>query len=394
MDLAALLVPVRVEDFVRDTWERAPLHHRRGDSLYYDALISNEAVERIVNSADLRYPAIQLAKNGSYYPAEAYTRNVKHGSEVFAGVPDLEKVRSEYRAGATVVLPALHRTWRPLGALCESVETQLGHAVHANLYLTPGHAHGFTPHYDTHDVFVLQIAGKKHWRVHEPPLRLPHSSQPFSPVGYTPPAQGSDFDLEAGDLLYLPRGYVHSASTSDGHSVHVSVGVTVFTWVELFSELLQSSKGIPAFREALPVGFTEGEASRRALGQGLARRVADLTSHVDYERLIDAFRQRVRATRSPRAGRGFESNVQVLGLETELVPAEKPRYAIGTENGNTTLELDGRKLVLPAEVRATLEAMCAQTSFCVTQLPADLDEHARLAFARFLEDVGFLKRAR
>jgi len=393
LDLAALLAPVSVGDFVRDTWERRPFHHRRGDAAYYDALLSNDAVERILDSADLRYPALQLAKNGSYYPAEAYTRNVKHGSEVFAGVPDLEKVRAEYRAGATLVLPALHRTWKPLGALCDAMETELGHAVHANLYLTPGDTRGFTPHYDTHDVFVLQIAGKKHWRVHEPPLPLPHFSQPFSPAGYAPPAAGTEFVLEAGDLLYLPRGHVHSAFTSEGHSVHVSVGVTVLTWIELLSELLQSSKGVQAFREALPVGFTEGEESRRALRDGLARRVADLTSHPDYDRLIDGFRQRVRATRQ-RPARAFESGVRVVGLATELAPAEKPRYAIGTENGNTTLELDGRKLLLPAGVRTTLEAMCARTSFRVRDLPADLDDHARLAFARFLEDVGFLKRAR
>jgi ribosomal protein L16 Arg81 hydroxylase len=49
-----------------------------------------------------------------------------------------------------------------LRALC-ALESNLGHAVHANAYVTPGDCPGFAPHNDTHDVFVLQIAGNNRW---------------------------------------------------------------------------------------------------------------------------------------------------------------------------------------------------------------------------------------
>ncbi len=157
-DLTALIAPTRPEGFFLEHWERKPFHLSRGDARYYDSLLKNEDLETIITSSDLRYPAIQLARNGSYFPAEAYTKNVKHGSEFFSGVPDLGRIQSEYRSGSTVVLPALQRIWAPLRELCASLENEFSHAVHANAYLTPGNSEGFTPHYDTHDVFVLQIA--------------------------------------------------------------------------------------------------------------------------------------------------------------------------------------------------------------------------------------------
>ena len=42
-------------------------------------------------------------------------------------------------------------------------------------------------------------------------------------------------DLEAGDLLYLPRGVLDSTTTADSFSAHVTIGISVFTSVD-FSE--------------------------------------------------------------------------------------------------------------------------------------------------------------
>ena len=61
-DLTSLLAPTRLDEFFREHWERKPLHLSRGDARYYDAILTSEDLESIISSADLRYPAIQLAR--------------------------------------------------------------------------------------------------------------------------------------------------------------------------------------------------------------------------------------------------------------------------------------------------------------------------------------------
>ena len=37
-----------------------------------------------------------------------------------------------------------------------------------NSYLTPPGSQGFAPHYDDIEAFVIQLEGKKHWRLYNP----------------------------------------------------------------------------------------------------------------------------------------------------------------------------------------------------------------------------------
>ena len=82
--------------------------------------------------------------------------------------------------GHTVVLQGLHRLWPPLIDFAGALTTDLGHPVQINAYVTPRSSQGFSAHYDVHDVFVLQVAGEKRWRIHAPVLAAPLRDQPWT----------------------------------------------------------------------------------------------------------------------------------------------------------------------------------------------------------------------
>jgi ribosomal protein L16 Arg81 hydroxylase len=391
-DPAALIAPLGFDEFFREHWERKPLHLSRGDPDYYDRVLTNADLDSIICSADLRYPAIQLAKNGGYLPAEAYTRNLKHGSESFNGVPDLRQIQSEYRSGATVVLPALQRTWAPLRQLCAALEDQFSHPAHANAYLTPGDSPGFTPHYDTHEVFVLQIAGTKRWRVFAPLRPLPHRSQPFSPIGFALPPPLLELELKPGDLLYLPRGYVHAAHTSRGHSAHVTIGMTVYTWIELIGELANSAKELDALRTALPPGFAVRDELKSTLQKKLTQCLDLLRDNIDGERLIDGFLQKVNSVRV-RPPETFDSDATVIGLQTRLQTPHADSYRLSTDPHGVVMEFAGKKFILPEKIRATIDEMCRRQSFRAGELSGPLDNEGKLTLARYLHGEGFLSLA-
>jgi hypothetical protein len=313
---ANLIAPMTRETFLADYWERRPLHIRREATSLYDSLLTRADLEGAIASAGLRYPAIQLTQGGRYIPPEAFTQNVKVGRDSLAGVLDPARLTALYRGGATISAPFFHLAWRPLADLVAAIEAEFDHPAHTNLYLTPGGCAGFTPHYDTHEVFVLQIAGRKHWKVDAPPAPLPHHTQPHSAQAGQPTARVMEVELNPGDLLYLPRGFVHSTATSKESSLHITLGITVFTWVELLAEWFQSSKIYPRYRRALEPGFAHDPAARQRLKDALPGFIAELQGLADYDALVDAFASRVMSG-AMRPVEGFVSDVMAA-------PAARP----------------------------------------------------------------------
>jgi ribosomal protein L16 Arg81 hydroxylase len=316
-----LIQPFIPDIFFGEYWEKKPLHIQGRDRGHYEDLISYRDMEKIVSRTDARYPAIKLVKKDAayfdaFYSPESYTINVKHGADVFNGMIDTDKVVAAYRSGASVALPELHLSWEPLGALCSALEAYFDHAVRANAYITPGNSKAFALHYDTHEVFVLQIGGKKHWRVYDSPVSLPLVAQKFNPQGYITRQPLFEVVLEPGDLLYLPRGYVHAAgTTSDTFSAHVTVGITPFTWIDLAAQMFMSCMESVHFRRALPPGFASRRELRQPLRQGLIELLDELKEKGDYDKFIDTFISRVLSERGRNQGAfrkvEFECDVNV-----------------------------------------------------------------------------------
>jgi mannose-6-phosphate isomerase-like protein (cupin superfamily) len=197
--LAALVGDV--EDFERDVWGVRPLRTGAPDSPAVAPLTLVD-VDRLITSA-LRVPAIRLVRAGERIPTADYCTPTRIGSTSLTDVADAHKVLDEYRRGATIVLQSLHRTSAPVSAWCADLEADLGWPVQCNAYLTPPHTAGLRRHADGHDVFVVQTHGSKRWDV--------------DGLG--------ELTLRVGEVLYLPAGVEHDASTVREPSLHLTVGI-------------------------------------------------------------------------------------------------------------------------------------------------------------------------
>ena len=107
----------------------------------------------------LRTPFLRIAKDGNVLASPRFTRGGGVGATI-ADQIDTDAVAKSYAEGATVVFQGLHRTCEPLMEFTAQLVADLGHPVQVNAYLTPPAAQGFSAHYDTHDVFVDQVAGR------------------------------------------------------------------------------------------------------------------------------------------------------------------------------------------------------------------------------------------
>jgi hypothetical protein len=139
--------------------------------------------------------------------------------------------------------------------------------VQANAYVTPPQSRGFSAHYDVHDVFVLQIAGEKRWRVHTPVRTDPLRHEPWTDHRVAVEQRAAeapriDAVLRPGDSLYLPRGYLHAAEALGGTSCHLTVGVHPVTRQAVLDAVVAIVSGDPALRSSLPLGVDVSDAAQ------------------------------------------------------------------------------------------------------------------------------------
>jgi hypothetical protein len=397
-DLAWLLAPISLERFFSSHWEKSLLRVERSDERYYQQLIGNQNLEDLISAADARYPAIMLAKDGVYYPPQAYCDDVKMGQVTFSGVPNLRKLSAEYSRGATIALTSLDRSWKPLGELCLRLEEQLDHGAKTNTYVTPGQTAGFPPHYDTHDIFVLQIAGTKLWRIFEPTIQLPDVSQACDPKSFTPGRQLAEIELHAGDLLYLPRGYGHAATTRKSHSAHVTVGIHVYTWAGVVRDIDPSLTRVEEFRRALPPGFASRLELHSGIKQELKRALPGRLSDSDADRLFESILRSVSQSRRRKPWR-FRTEITVISISSRLKtpPSHEYRFSRLIDGSNNkvglALDFDGNKFNFPVQLEAAFDAMCARGSFRLSELPGSHTSEAIVDLAAYLQSIGFLRDA-
>lgn len=258
--LASRLIDVGREEFATEVWGRKALL-TRGASDFSD-LFSSAAVDELISRRGLRSPFLRVAKDGATLPVSSFTSGAGVGATIGDQLDDTALWR-HFRDGATLVLQALQRTWEPLAAFTADLADELGNPVQANAYITPPQNQGFDDHYDVHDVFVLQIEGTKRWVLRPPVLDAPLRDQPWTDRRDAVAEAAAkepyiDAVLEPGDALYLPRGWLHSATAQGEVSIHVTLGIHNWTRYAVAEEVTQSVLALlredPQMRQSLPLG--------------------------------------------------------------------------------------------------------------------------------------------
>ncbi|MBT2499361.1 cupin-like domain-containing protein [Agromyces sp. ISL-38] len=253
-------IRVSAEEFAERYWGYEPLLSTADDlAAGFDDLFSAAAVDELVTRRGVRTPFIRMAQEGSVLAASAYTASGGFGAEIADQVSS-DKVLAEFAGGATIVLQGLHRLWPPIIDFTRELIDDIGHPAQVNAYVTPPSSQGFDPHYDTHDVFVLQISGEKHWRIHAPVLVDPLRTQPWDQHRAAVARAAThepviDVVLRPGDAVYLPRGWIHSATALGATSVHLTVGMSAYTRADIVDALLEQVADNAALRASLPLGL-------------------------------------------------------------------------------------------------------------------------------------------
>lgn len=95
---------------------------------------------------------------------------------------------------------------------------------------------GVGPHFDSYDVFLLQVQGRRRWRIGRTTDAALQPNMPLKILANFKPEQ--EMTLEAGDMLYLPPRWAHDG-VAEGECITCSIGFRAPSDHEVAREMLQ-----------------------------------------------------------------------------------------------------------------------------------------------------------
>jgi hypothetical protein len=310
---------------------------------------------------------------------------------------DSAKVLAEFSSGATVVLQGLHRLWPPLIEFVRHMVDVLGHPVQANAYITPPTSRGFDPHYDVHDVFVLQVQGEKRWIIHKPVHEDPLPSQPWTDHRAAIAERAADPPLldcvlRPGDSLYLPRGWIHSAEALHTTSIHLTIGVAPVTAVDVAQAVVDSLAADRDFRKSLPMGIDPSDhGAMAAIATKVMAELADTLRHraaeVSEDTAARLSRRHAQRTR-PAPVRPLATLAATGRADTQLVRWRRGLVAAVEHHADRVeLRLPDRTITFPTSCAVAVDALRHGSSADADSLPGLDRADAAVLIRRLLREA-------
>ncbi|WBP88176.1 cupin domain-containing protein [Kitasatospora cathayae] len=361
------------DDFLAQTLGRS-FKVARGEAASLAGLMSWDDLNAILTHHRFEPPRFRLAANGEQVPAHTYSRPITTRRSTVWHQLQPSELHKRLAEGATLVLDAVDELHPGIGSLASQLERWLRTGVQVNLYASWTSTEGFGVHWDDHDVVVVQLDGAKRWRIYGPTRTVPLHRDVEMPE--PPPDEPiADLVLNAGDMLYLPRGWWHAVAASEGqHSLHVTCGLQSTTGADLVTWLSEVLRAHEAIRADIPRFGTAEE--QRVFLETISKLVA---AELESANLITRFSAARDATERARLVPSLPYITTAppnADLRVRLVTT-RPALAAGPE-GTVRLTTGGEEWTFTAKARSMLALLADGESHRL----ADLAQAAGITLAQ------------
>jgi hypothetical protein len=288
----------------------------------FDDLLNWQGLNYVLDTQAFSESTVRIKKSAADIPPQKFLKKLARDTRQMSSRLISRVVNRELRDGATLIVNEIHNCWPPLSRFVEDLERDLACRASANLYVSLGVEHGFDVHYDSHDVFILQVEGRKRWSIYDRHRVLPYAHEhmrPDDPRPAGPPL--IERILERGEACYLPRGYWHFVEPIGEPTAHLTIAAIRPNGRDLLEWSLNRLSEDAALRRDLPDPRDPAAAAtfirdwRASIDALLARE--DLLSQFLHER-------RVRDSNTPRPQFGLPWSA----TDAALPPAEDAQVAV------------------------------------------------------------------
>src|SRR5262245_29583609 len=386
-----LLDPIEPTTFFAEFYERKPLLIERQQPSKFASLLSIDAIDRYLSTSNPCRPEVFLVDAARELKPEDYS----FPNSEPPGRIDLPRAYELFRTGATISLSQMHERLPSLADLCRAVEAIFSGHFQTNIYLSPPHAQGFQTHFDSHDVFVLQVSGSKLWTLYNTAVELPLRGQAFDPDKHTPGPPSRAFTLRAGDLFYCPRGLYHSARSTDEASLHITLGLIGKTWADVMIEAMSAAcLASPAFRANLPVGFANATFDPRQAAATFRSLIDAFAREAQLTPILARFAEDFVSSRRPSLYGCLQEVQGAPELSIESTVCSRPDLVLlqREEADRIVILFGSTEIDLPLFVRDAVNFALAGAPFVVRDLPGERDDAGKVVLVQRLLREGLLLR--
>lgn len=380
-----VIAPLSFEEFENEYFEKKYIHVKRNDEMYYASALSYAAIENYLYNETLKFPSTRLTNAREDVPSEKYVT----GEKVVTS-----NLLKYFIEGSTIVLSGLHEHIAGLGELVSNLSKQFYQRFQTNIYITPKGSQGFKVHYDTHDVFVLQIHGRKTWKIYKDnPVSLPNKLMEFAPGKYPVGELEETIVAEAGDLIYIPRGVMHQAETNDEMSIHVTLGMLGYTWTDLLIEsVLEYSKNNDALRRFLPREMLRNGVNENNL-EYFKQLFLVMSENISLQESVNRFKREISASQRINIKNLLTQGDSVSLIQENSVfeVRQNVLFLIKKKGENVVMEWQGKEVEFPLFMDPAIHFIAKiKQPFTLAQIPDCVDEDGKVVFITRLIKEGLL----
>ena len=359
-----VIAPVSREKFLSDHWNQTFLHIP-GSAPRFRELFTWGELNKLLEQQRLSPPLFKLAQGGREIDAEKYlSRGWGNVSRVDSG-----KLTACLAAGATLILDCVEELSDRVRDLSESFCDTFRARNYVNLYAGWHQDNGSDLHWDSQDITILQLSGRKRWQVFAPTRPFPLQGDTETakrPSG--PPAW--DGMLGEGDVLYLPRGWWHVAFPVGEPSLHLTVGTVLPTGLDFLTATVLSLRDQLEIRRDIPI-LAGADRQKIYLSQ-IKNLLLDSLGEDSLTRFAAAWHAETRARQHMNLpGTPYEQLAELAG-DSLLRLASSHRLAFRKQAGKAEFMAHGVLYGIPEQLVPALARLSDRAALSWAELSAGL----------------------
>lgn len=256
--LAELVAPLSEDEFLTLLRKRRLTLLRGVGGERYSALLTWPSLLQMIVRGEhpTSLAEFVLVKESQVVPPERWLKPNPAGE---GNVVDVSRLLAFLKHGFSLSVARINDYAPHLKMLCANIRAVLREQIKVGAIVTTGEGGAFRLHYDPEDLIILQVEGRKRWKVFGPPAINPIVGMKPPPA---PPEDTLLFDevLAPGDFLFLPAGNWHRCENQSSRSLHLGIFFQPPSGLDVIKAITSKLMADESLRAPLSRGTTDPSA--------------------------------------------------------------------------------------------------------------------------------------